>query len=129
MYESYKLSDYRKFDKSNSIDIWKYSHEGMYFKFHQNFPSFSLPLDSPLKNPSLHLYPYVTYIRNTVRWQSKYFHAIRQMHAKIRVTAARKTFLAPGIALDDDAIRVQAKNFLLVKEMVGSTVSHLAFFT
>lgn len=103
MYESYKLSDYRKFDKSNSIDIWKYPHESLCFKFHQNFPSFSLLLlDSPLKNPSLHLYPYVTYIRNTVRWQSKYFHAIRQMHAKIRVTAARKTFLAPGIALDDD---------------------------
>lgn len=44
------------------------------------------------------------------------------MRAKIRVTAARKRFLAAGIVLGDDAIRVGWKNFLLVKEkIVGST--------
>lgn len=37
MYESYKLSDYRKFDKSNSIDIWK-SPRGYVFQISPKFP-------------------------------------------------------------------------------------------
>lgn len=59
MYESYKLSDYRKFDKSNSIDIWKYPHESL-FQISPKFPQFftttrlapekSFPSPIPIRN-------------------------------------------------------------------------------